>query len=97
LEVRLEKVTVPHWAALQNIGATLMRRVTDSPGADLIPTAATGVPIFGLWQDARVYFHYHHTAADTLDKVNPRELAENAAAMAVLAYAIANLPEQLPR
>ena len=84
-------------AALQDIGATLMRRVTDSPGIDLIPTAATGVPIFGLWQDTRAYFHYHHTAADTLDKVNPHELAENAAAMAVLAYAIANLPEPLRR
>jgi hypothetical protein len=63
----------------------------------LIPTAAAGVPIFGLWQDTRAYFHYHHTAADTLDKVNPHELAENAAAMAVLAYAIANLQEPLRR
>lgn len=87
----------PVASALQNVGATLMRRVTDSPGIDLIPMAATGVPIFGLWQDARTYFHYHHTAADTLDKVNPRELAENAAAMTVLAYAIANLPVALPR
>ena len=37
------------------------------------------------------------TAADTLDKVVPRELAENGAVMVVLAYAIANLPETLPR
>jgi hypothetical protein len=40
---------------------------------------------------------YHHTAADTLDKVVPRALAENAAAMAVLAYTLANLPQPLPR
>jgi hypothetical protein len=55
------------------------------------------VPAFGLWQDTRTYFNYHHTAADTLDKIVPRELAENAAAMAVLAYALANLPQPLPR
>jgi carboxypeptidase Q len=55
------------------------------------------VPSFGLLQDNRTYFHYHHTAADTLDKVVPRELAENAAAMSVLAYALANMPQILPR
>jgi hypothetical protein len=45
----------------------------------------------------RTYFNYHHTAADTFDKVEPRALAENAAAMAVLAYALANLQQPLPR
>jgi hypothetical protein len=38
-------------------------------------------------QHGRTYFHYHRSAADTLDKVVPSELRENAAAMAVLAYA----------
>lgn len=53
--------------------------------------------MFGLDQDARTYFNYHHTAADTLDKVDPRELSENAAVMAVMAYAIAEIPEPLAR
>ena len=53
--------------------------------------------MFGLMQDLRTYFNYHHTAADTLDKIDPHELAENAAAMVVLAYAIADLPERIPR
>jgi hypothetical protein len=35
--------------------------------------------------------------ADTLDKADPNELAENGAAMSVLAYALANLPQDLPR
>ena len=84
-------------AILQNIGAGLIEPVNGSPEADISPLDALGVPTFGIWQDSRTYFDYHHTTADTLDKIVPRELAENAAVMAVLAYVIANLPEPLPR
>lgn len=86
----------PMSAVLQSSGAELLRSVEDSE-TDISPLATAGVPSFGLWQDARTYFDYHHTAADTLDKVVPRELAENAAAMTVLAYTLANLPQPLPR
>jgi hypothetical protein len=55
------------------------------------------VPNFSPIQDRRYYFNYHHSAADTLDKIVPRELAENAAINAVLAYALANLARPLPR
>jgi Zn-dependent M28 family amino/carboxypeptidase len=81
---------------LQSSGAGLLK-LTEDTEADISPLADAGVPSFGLWQDTRTYFNYHHTAADTLDKVNPEELAENAAAMSVLAYALANLPQPLPR
>ena len=81
---------------LQSSGAGLLK-LTEGTEADISPLGDAGVPSFGLWQDTRTYFNYHHTAADTLDKVNPEELAENAAAMAVLAYALANLPQPLPR
>ncbi|MFN7931286.1 MAG: M20/M25/M40 family metallo-hydrolase [Blastocatellia bacterium] len=84
-------------ALLQSIGAGLVNVANNSPEADISPLDALGVPTFGLWQDSRTYFDYHHTTADTLDKIVPRELAENAAVMAVLAYAIANLPEPLAR
>lgn len=80
---------------LQTTGATLLKLVDESPEADITPLAQAGVPAFGLWQDSRTYFDYHHTAADTLDKVKPRELRENAAAMAVWAYAVANLAGKL--
>ena len=50
-----------------------------------------------LAQDGTDYFDYHHTAADTLDKIVPQELAENAAVVAVTAYALANLEKPLPR
>jgi Zn-dependent M28 family amino/carboxypeptidase len=81
---------------LQSSGAGLIQ-FTTGVGADISPLAAAGVPTFAPWQDTRTYFNYHHTAADTLDKVSPRELGENAAVMAVLAYALANLPQPLPR
>jgi carboxypeptidase Q len=81
---------------LQSQGAGLLKR-TEGTETDIAPLAAKGVPAFGLWQDTRTYFNYHHTAADTLDKIVPRELQENAAAMAVLAYALANLQQPLPR
>jgi len=82
---------------LQSFGANLIHLTQRSPGSDITPMAQAGVPTFGLMQDDRTYFNYHHTAADTLDKINPQELSENAAAMAVLAYALASMPEPLPR
>ena len=99
-EAKVHPGVVPMLAPVSEIlrsqGAGLIRR-TEGTEADISPMAAQGVPAFGLWQDTRTYFDYHHTAADTLDKIVPRELAENAAAMAVLAYALANLPQPLPR
>jgi carboxypeptidase Q len=81
---------------LQALGAGIVRQSDNAEGADVSPLDALGVPTLAPIQDNRTYFNYHHTAADTLDKVVPRELAENAAVMAVVAYAIANVPERLP-
>jgi carboxypeptidase Q len=86
----------PMSTILQTSGAGLLK-ITTSTETDISFLGAAGVPSFGLWTDTRTYFDYHHTAADTLDKVVPRELAENAAAMSVLAYTLANLPQPLPR
>jgi Zn-dependent M28 family amino/carboxypeptidase len=86
----------PFAKILEATGATLLQ-ATGASGADIEPLAAFGVPCFGLIQDNRTYFHYHHTAADTLDKVSPHELAENAALIAVYAYGIADAPKPLPR
>jgi carboxypeptidase Q len=86
----------PLFKVLAAIGADVLENSDDS-GADIEPMGGSGVPLFGLMQDARTYFFYHHTAADTLDKIHPRELAENAAAMAVFSYALADMPQLLPR
>ena len=54
-----------------------------------------GVPQVGLDVDNRTYFDIHHTEADTLDKVDPEQLADDVAAVAVLAYIAADLPTRL--
>lgn len=82
---------------LQSQGAGILRQAQTAQGADVSPLDAAGVSTWAPLQDVRKYFDYHHTAADTLDKVDPRELAENAAVIAALAYTIANLPDPLPR
>jgi Zn-dependent M28 family amino/carboxypeptidase len=82
---------------LQVFGANLIELSSDSPETDIEPLAKQGVPAFGLMQDGRIYFNYHHTAADTLDKIVPQELRENATAMAVMGYALAAMPQPLPR
>ena len=71
--------------------------VTPSPEAGEDIGFLTGVPQFAPNQDSRFYFNYHHTAADTFDKVNPQELNENATVMTVLAYALADSGTPAPR
>jgi Zn-dependent M28 family amino/carboxypeptidase len=59
------------------------------PGPDIGPFAAVGMPWAQLAQDGTDYFDYHHTANDTLDKVDAKALDQQAAAYAVMAYAAA--------
>jgi carboxypeptidase Q len=81
---------------LQSSGAGILN-LAEHPGADIGPLTKLGVPGFSPIQDNRTYFNYHHTAADTLDKIVPQELAENAAVITVTAYALANLEKPFPR
>jgi len=87
----------PVAGVLQGVGASALQPSEYSPGADISDMSDAGVPTIGILQDGRTYFHYHHTAADTLDKVVPAELRENAATMAVMAYALASMTDPLPR
>ena len=87
----------PVQAVLQSIGANALQPSNYPPGADIAAMSEAGVPAFGLLQDGRTYFNYHHTAADTLDKIVPAELRENAAAMAVMGFALCSMKDPLPR
>jgi carboxypeptidase Q len=64
-------------------------------GADLLPLAGR-VPLLTIEQDLTNYFDWHHTAADTFDKLDPMDMALNAAAVAVVGYGLAEASETLP-
>jgi carboxypeptidase Q len=81
---------------LQSQGAGVTRLVGET-GSDVSLLGEAEVPTFAPIQDSRTYFNYHHTAADTLDKINPKELQENCAVVAALAYTLATMPQALPR
>jgi carboxypeptidase Q len=87
----------PVQIVLQSIGANALEPSNYAPGADIAAMSEAGVPALGLLQDGRTYFNYHHTAADTFDKVVPSELRENAAAMAVMGFALCSMKDPLPR
>jgi hypothetical protein len=86
----------PVSGVLDSIGAQSLI-ASEEIGADIEGLTQNGVPSFGPIQDSRTYFNYHHTAADTFDKVDPRQLAETAAINTVLAYALADSPDPAPR
>jgi carboxypeptidase Q len=90
------------YAVLRQIGKLLKPLGADTilvggGGSDIGPIMGEGVPGMSHNVDGTRYFWYHHSEADNIDKIDPRELAENVAAMAVMAYVLADLPVALPR
>jgi hypothetical protein len=86
----------PLSAVLEPIGAETFESAPET-GEDIAGLTERGVPSFAPVQDSRFYFNYHHTAADTFDKVDEKHLNENAAVMTVLAFALADSVEPAPR
>jgi carboxypeptidase Q len=69
-------------------------RVAESGGgADIGPIMREGVVGASLNVDGSRYFDIHHTAADTFDKIDAKDLALCVATMAVVAYTVADLPQ----
>ena len=58
-------------------------------GSDIGPLTADGVLSLGLRPEGSAYFDLHHSPADTFDKIDPDHLARNAAALALMAYILA--------
>jgi carboxypeptidase Q len=71
--------------------------VADSGGgADITPSIQEGhIPAMSLEVDDTKYFVVHHTQADTIDKIDPQEMAKCTAAVAVMAYVVADMPQRL--
>ena len=90
------------FAIMQSLGSLLAPIGADSitrggGGADIGPLMRTGVPGMGLNVDGTRYFWYHHTDSDTIDKLDPAEMARCVAAMAIMAYVAADMEHPLPR
>ncbi len=67
-------------------------------GADINPIAQAGrVPMLAYLGNPARYFAIHHTPADTVERIAPEEVSKAAAALAVMAYVAAEMPERLPR
>ncbi len=76
-------------------GIRASRIAANGGGADIGPIMREGVPGASLDVDGTHYFDIHHTSADTLDKIDPQDLALCVAAMAVMAYVVADMPQAL--
>ncbi|MCH7873086.1 MAG: M20/M25/M40 family metallo-hydrolase [Planctomycetes bacterium] len=64
-------------------------------GADISPLRSSGVVLMGHRVEGSTYFDYHHTHADTIDKVDPKELSRNVAMLATVAYILADMPQRI--
>jgi Zn-dependent M28 family amino/carboxypeptidase len=64
-------------------------------GSDISPLLNAGVPGFGVQTVGTHYFDWHHTDADTFDKIVPLEFRQNIASLAVLSYVLADMPERI--
>ncbi|MDP1739246.1 MAG: M20/M25/M40 family metallo-hydrolase, partial [Caulobacter sp.] len=84
----------PEFRPLANLLAPLKIFVSRDPapfgGSDTEGLQEAGVPVFALRQDASRYFDLHHSADDTLDKVDPAQLNQNVAAWVALIYMLAD-------
>lgn len=67
-------------------------------GADIGPIAQAGnAPMMAYLGNPARYFAIHHTPADTVERITPEEVSKAAAAVAVLAYVVADMPDRLPK
>ena len=91
------KLFAPLQAVLQPIGAGIFRREDALATGDLSGLERAGVPSFAPLIDTSAYFNYHHTPADTLDKVDPDHLRRHVALMAATSWFLANIEQPIGR
>ena len=80
-------------ALLSPVGATTVK--AGGGGSDIGPLMGAGVPGLGEMTTVAHYFDWHHTEADTLDKVDPEDFRKNVASLAVMTYVLADMPDRL--
>jgi len=88
------------WDTIRQIASLLQPIGADSAspaggGSDIGPIVAAGVPSLSPRTVGEHYFDWHHTEADTLDKVDPEDFRKNIALLGVLSYVLADMDGQL--
>lgn len=92
-----EKYFAPLQKALLPIGAGVLNRRDSASGADVHQLEAGGVPSFMPYVDTSAYFDYHHTPADTFDKVDPLNMKRHVAVLTALTWFLANTDDPIGR
>jgi hypothetical protein len=90
-----QKMLEPLKSLFRSIGTPVINVNEYRSGADVELLTEQGVPSFEPLIDVRTYFHYHHTPADTLDKVDPENLRRQVAMFAMLTWYLAEMQEPL--
>jgi carboxypeptidase Q len=95
-----EEVTARAMARMEQIGQLLKpigagEMVRGGGGADIGAIAREGVPAIAHRTTGGRYFEWHHSEADTIDKIDPEDFRRSIAALAVLSYVLADMPERL--
>jgi Zn-dependent M28 family amino/carboxypeptidase len=89
----------PSMEMLKQIGKLLERigasEIAGGGGSDIAPLIRDGVPGLSERTVDTHYFDWHHTEADTLDKVNPEDFRKNLASLAVMGFVLADMPGRL--
>jgi hypothetical protein len=77
-------------STLPKLKVAVSRAAPNEGGADISGIIGLGVPFVDFNQDMNRYFDLHHSADDTLDKIDPAELSQNVAVWAAFLYTVAN-------
>jgi hypothetical protein len=89
------KMLEPLKSLFRSIGTPVVNINEYRSGADVELMTEQGVPSFEPLIDVRTYFSYHHTPADTLDKVDPENLRRQVAMFAMLTWYLAEMEQPL--
>jgi carboxypeptidase Q len=87
----------PLMKSLAPMDAGILDHRGEAGGSDVASMDALGVPTLSPIVDTRTYFDYHHTSADTLDKIEPENIRRQVAVLAMMGYFLAEAPDALPR
>jgi len=93
-----QAVAVSQMGEIMDLLAPMIGEKLEAPtgggGVDISPMGPAGVVLIGHRMESSKYFHYHHSPADTIDKVDPDLMSKNVAMLAASTFILADMPER---